>query len=117
AADMAESATTDDRVEDRLGGWQDSETRKQIYQDRRTDELRVQASRVRRELRLGATALRSEASATNGSPADDRSGCAVDGALTRAARGVDDENQRPNGSPNGSQEKIAGTHSDRGDGK
>ena len=53
AADLAESATTDDRVKDRLGGWQDSETRKQIYQDRRTDELRAAAARVRRELRLG----------------------------------------------------------------
>ena len=30
AADLAESATTDDRVKDRLGGWQNSETRKQI---------------------------------------------------------------------------------------
>jgi hypothetical protein len=34
AADLAESATTGDRVKDRLGGWQDSETRKPIYQDR-----------------------------------------------------------------------------------
>src|SRR6185437_8483444 len=50
----AESATTDDRVKDRLGGWQDSETRKQIYQDRQTDELRAEAAKVRRELRLGA---------------------------------------------------------------
>jgi hypothetical protein len=54
AADLAESATTDDRVKDRLGGWQDSETRKQIYQDRQTDELRAEAAKVRRELRLGA---------------------------------------------------------------
>ena len=42
----------DDRVKDRLGGWQDSETRKQIYQDRETDELRAEAAKVRRELRL-----------------------------------------------------------------
>src|SRR5258707_12700415 len=28
AADMAETATNDDRVKDRLGGWQDSETGK-----------------------------------------------------------------------------------------
>ena len=56
AADLAESATTDDRVKDRLGGWQDSETRKQIYQDRQTDELRAEAAKVRRELRLGAKA-------------------------------------------------------------
>ena len=54
AADLAESATTDDRVKDRLGGWQDSETRKQIYQDRQTDKLRADAAKVRRELRLGA---------------------------------------------------------------
>ncbi len=54
AADLAESATTDDRVKDRLGGWQDSETRKQIYQDRQTDELRAEAAKVRRALRLGA---------------------------------------------------------------
>jgi hypothetical protein len=54
AADLAESATTDDRVKDRLGGRQDSETRKQIYQDRQTDELRAEAAKVRRELRLGA---------------------------------------------------------------
>ena len=54
AADPAESATTDDRVKDRLGGWQDSETRKQIYQDRQTDELRAEAAKVRRALRLGA---------------------------------------------------------------
>lgn len=44
AADLAESATTDDRVKDRLGGWQDSATRKQIYQDRQTDELRTDAA-------------------------------------------------------------------------
>jgi len=61
AADLAESATTDDRVKDRLGGWQDSETRKQIYQDRQTDELRAEAANVRRELRLGA---KPEANAT-----------------------------------------------------
>ena len=56
AADLAESATTDDRVKDRLGGWQDSETRKQIYQDRQTDELRAEAAKVRRELRMGTSA-------------------------------------------------------------
>jgi len=50
------AATTDDRVKDRLGGWQDSETRKQIYQDRQTDELRTEAAKVRRALRLGALA-------------------------------------------------------------
>ena len=53
AADMAETATNDDRVKDRLGGWQDSETRKTIYQDRQTDELRAQAASVRRQLRTG----------------------------------------------------------------
>jgi hypothetical protein len=31
-----------------------SETRKQIYQDRKTDELRAAAAKVCRELRLGA---------------------------------------------------------------
>jgi hypothetical protein len=56
ATDLAESATTDDHVKDRLGGWQDSETRKQIYQDRQTDELRAEAAKVRRALRLGALA-------------------------------------------------------------
>ena len=66
AADLAESATTDDRVKDRLGGWQDSETRKQIYQDRHTDELRAQAAQVRRELRLGDRVAPSEASPSNG---------------------------------------------------
>ncbi len=54
ATDLAESATADDRVKDRLGGWQDSDTRKQIYQDRQTDELRAEAAKVRRALRLGA---------------------------------------------------------------
>ncbi|HEY4129391.1 MAG TPA: hypothetical protein VGM50_02185 [Gemmatimonadaceae bacterium] len=53
AADMAETATNDDRVKDRLGGWQDSETRKSIYQDRETDDLRAQAASVRRQLRTG----------------------------------------------------------------
>ena len=43
-------------MKDRLGGWQDSETRKQIYQDRQTDELRTEAAKVRRALRLGALA-------------------------------------------------------------
>lgn len=41
-------------MKDRLGGRQDSDTRKQIYQDRQTHELRVEAARVRRDLRLGA---------------------------------------------------------------
>jgi hypothetical protein len=50
---MAETATNDDRVKDRLGGWQDSETRKSIYQDRETDDLRAQAASVRRQLRTG----------------------------------------------------------------
>jgi hypothetical protein len=53
AADMAETATNDDRVKDRLGGWQDSQTRKSIYQDRETDALRAQAASVRRQLRHG----------------------------------------------------------------
>jgi hypothetical protein len=47
AADLAGSATPDDCVKSRLGGWQDSEIRKQIYQDRQTDELRAEAAKVR----------------------------------------------------------------------
>jgi hypothetical protein len=53
AADLAELATTDYRVKDRLGGSQDSETRKHIYQDRETDEIRARAASVRRQLRMG----------------------------------------------------------------
>lgn len=56
ATDLAETATADDRVKDRLGGWQDSETRKHIYQDRETERLRVEAASVRRQIRLGAVA-------------------------------------------------------------
>ena len=110
AADLAESATTDDRVKDRLGGWQDSETRKQIYQDRRTDELRAEAAKVRRELRLGAKA--------RGQPgyAFPRSRRPTGRAHTRAAGPLGGENQRPNGSGNGSEEEITGTRSDLGDG-
>ena len=44
AADMVETETADDRVKDRLGGWQDSETRKRIYQDRETQLLRAEAA-------------------------------------------------------------------------
>ncbi|HUF26024.1 MAG TPA: hypothetical protein VMM18_03485, partial [Gemmatimonadaceae bacterium] len=53
ATDLAETATTDDRVKDRLGGWQHSETRKHIYQDRETDQLRAAAAGVRRQPMLG----------------------------------------------------------------
>ena len=53
AADMAETETTDDRVKDRLGVWQDSATRKHIYQDRETERLRAEAASVRRRMRLG----------------------------------------------------------------
>ena len=56
ATDLAESATTDDCVKDRLGVWQDSATRQQICLDRQTDELRAGAAKVRRALRLGAKA-------------------------------------------------------------
>ena len=48
AADMAETETTDDRVKDRLGGWQDSATRKHIYQDRETDRTERRSAFVRR---------------------------------------------------------------------
>ena len=66
SANLAEPATSDDRVKDRLVGWQDSETRKQIYQDRQTDELRAEAAKVRRELRLGDRVAPSEATPLNG---------------------------------------------------
>ena len=102
AADLAESATTDDRVKDRLGGWQDSETRKQIYQDRQTDELRTEAAKVRRELRLGA---KPEANGTKPS-------VNLDALLARSRPSSGRAWRRksmPNGSRNGSQEKIAGT--------
>ena len=71
AADMAETATNDDRVKDRLGGWQDSETRKSIYQDRETDELRAKAASVRRQLRLGRGLVVGNVSA---SPTNDTQG-------------------------------------------
>ena len=70
AADMAETATNDDRVKDRLGGWQDSETRKSIYQDRETDALRAEAASVRRQLRIG------------------RSLTVADGSVQTAGRGI-----------------------------
>jgi hypothetical protein len=56
AADLADPVTTDDRVKDLMGGWTNSETRKQVYQDRRTDALRAQAADVRREIRRAPTA-------------------------------------------------------------
>ena len=67
---MAETETTDDRVKDRFGGWQDSETRKHIYQDRETQELRAEAANVRRRPRLGpsAQAPSSEPNEPNGRP-------------------------------------------------
>jgi hypothetical protein len=48
---------SDERVKDRLGGWQDSESRKHIYQDRETQELRAEAANVRQRLRLGPSAV------------------------------------------------------------
>jgi hypothetical protein len=78
AADMAESATTDDRVKDRLGGWQDSETRKHIYQDRETDELRGQAGNVRRQIRLGVGLLSPATSAPASSTPAEPSSNALD---------------------------------------
>ena len=47
AADMAETETADVRVKLRLGGRQDSEARKHIYQDRETD--RLENANVRRD--------------------------------------------------------------------
>src|ERR1700722_2810109 len=64
AADLAEEMTSDDRVKDRLGGWRRAETRKYIYQDRVTYQLRTAAAVVRRRMRLG-TALDSDASTQN----------------------------------------------------
>ena len=109
AADLAESATTDDRVKDRLGGWQDSETRKQIYQDRQTDELRAEAAKVRRELRLGA---KPEANGTKPSLDLD----ALLAALTPEQQALlAAKINAPTGPGTGPEKKIAGTRSDPGD--
>jgi hypothetical protein len=97
AADMAETATNDDRVKDRLGGWQDSQTRKSIYQDRQTDALRAEAASVRRQLRLGrGLVVRDEhardrrgdaaSAAPNEGPASHDEIEAVWASLTRAER-------------------------------
>lgn len=40
------------RVKDRFGSWQDSATRKQIYQDQMTQQLRAEAASVHRQIRL-----------------------------------------------------------------
>src|SRR5207237_6618845 len=65
-----DTETADDRVKDRLGGWQDSETRKHLYQDRETQQLRAEAASVRRRLRLGPDAARpsAEPNESNGGP-------------------------------------------------
>ena len=63
-------------AKDRLGGWQDSKIRKQIYQGRQTDELPAEAAKVRRALRLGAQLVDAakDSAYANGShpPAKDR---------------------------------------------
>ena len=88
AADMAETETTDDRVKDRLGGWKDSETRKQIYQDRETDRLRVEAASVRRRIRLGADLRRSGEAPASPKPRAVIDLDAVFASLTREQRAV-----------------------------
>lgn len=90
AADMAETATNDDRVKDRLGGWQDSETRKSIYQDRETDVLRAQAASVRRQLRLGVGLTVCDAAAESAAPdaEDDQSAADAIDQLEEAWRSL-----------------------------
>ena len=102
ATDLAESATTDDRVKDRLGGWQDSETRKQIYQDRQTDELRAEAAKVRRALRLGALAAPNGKERATGVTGASGNPAAVDldalvAGLTDYIGGVPHQRQAPEG--------------------
>jgi hypothetical protein len=53
ATDMAEALTQDERVKNAVGGWRDSETRRRIYLDRESDEVRRQAADVRRRMRVG----------------------------------------------------------------
>ena len=95
--------------------WQSSETRKQIYQDRQTDELRVDATQVRLEIRLG-----DRADPLVPTPSDGV-GAAVDlDALLAALTPSSDLSWRRKSNAewarNGSQEKIAGTRWDPGDG-
>ena len=120
ATDLAETATTDDRVKDRLGGWQHSETRKHIYQDRETDQLRAAAAGVRRQLRLGIglpNALDSDARQESKRSDDmDRLDLeAVLAALTPEQRAaLAPHLKTPTGPTNGSQEKSAGTRESPG---
>ncbi|MDQ3605085.1 MAG: hypothetical protein M3418_02690 [Gemmatimonadota bacterium] len=51
ATDMAPDFATDDRVLDRLTGHLDGATRKQVYQDRESDEMRARAAKVRQSMR------------------------------------------------------------------
>ena len=52
-SDLAEEFTDDDRVKNALGGWEDSETRRRIYQDRESQAVRAKAADVRRRMRVG----------------------------------------------------------------
>ena len=63
--DTANDYTTDDRALDRLTGHQDSDTRKEIYQDREREKDIANAAQIRRRMRLalaGAQATESDAS-------------------------------------------------------
>jgi hypothetical protein len=51
ATDLAPEFEQDDRVLDRLTGHADSETRKQVYQDRQSDQIRARAATARRRMR------------------------------------------------------------------
>jgi hypothetical protein len=53
ATDMAETLTQDERVKNAIGGWRDSETRRRIYMDRESEEVRARAADVRRRMRTG----------------------------------------------------------------
>jgi hypothetical protein len=53
ATDMAEKFTQDERVKNAMGGWRESETRRRIYQDHESEEVRAMAADVRRRMRTG----------------------------------------------------------------
>jgi hypothetical protein len=52
-SDLAEDYTTDERVQNALGAWADSDTRRRIYQDRESQAVRAKAADVRRRMRVG----------------------------------------------------------------
>jgi hypothetical protein len=55
--DQANDYSTDDRALDRLTGHQDSETRKEFYQDRERDADRAKAATIRRQMRLALAGI------------------------------------------------------------